>query len=81
MKSSVILIGAPGVGKTKLGEEVAKSQNFDFIDGDRAMIDYIIEREGTNSDDPVAEKLKQLGDRGFLDFEHQFYMDRFPQGL
>ncbi len=81
MKASVILIGAPGVGKTKLGEGVASTQNYDFLDGDRALIEYIHERGETFSSDPVASKLEQLGDSGFLDFERQFYMDRFPHGL
>lgn len=81
MKASVILIGAPGVGKTKLGEGVANAQNFDFLDGDRTLIEYIRARGETFSSDPVAAKLEQLGDSGFLDFEHQFYMDRFPHGL
>jgi len=78
---SVILIGAPGVGKTKLGERVAVNRNFDFVDGDRAMIEYIRENGEVHEGDPVAEKLIQLGDRGFLEYERQFYLERFPAGL
>lgn len=78
---SVILIGAPGVGKTKLGERVAANRNFDFVDGDRAMIEYIRGKGEVHEGDPVAEKLVQLGDRGFLEYEHRFYLEHFPAGL
>ncbi|MDD2745841.1 MAG: shikimate kinase [Candidatus Gracilibacteria bacterium] len=81
MKSSIILIGAPGVGKTKLGAQVAATENYDFFDGDHALIEYILEKGEVHTSDPVAQKLIQLGDAAFLQYEHQFYLEYFPNGL
>ncbi len=72
---SVVLFGLPGVGKTKLGELAAEKTRLPFFDGDEAMIEYIHRTEGEKGTikDPVAAKLEELGDEGFLHFEALFY--------
>ena len=60
MGKSVLLIGMPGCGKTTLGEKLAKSIGYDFVDMDR----FIEEKTGKS----IVEIFKS-GEKTFRDIE------------
>ena len=60
MGKSVLLIGMPGCGKTTLGEKLAKSIGYDFVDMDR----FIEEKTGKS----IVEIFKS-GEKTFWDIE------------
>jgi len=60
-KKSICLIGMPGVGKSFIGRNLAKTLNFKFIDTD----DLIIKQKGK----PLQQILDQLGREKFINLE------------
>lgn len=92
--ATVVLIGAPGAGKTRTGRRLARLLDVDFIDTDRRIVD----RHGTIADifrehgephfrslerDVVAEALREhavvtLGGGAVLDPRTQADLGQFP---
>lgn len=63
MKSNIVLIGMPGVGKSTLGVVLAKQLGYDFVD-----TDLIIQHKYGETLQALIEK---RGDEGFIELENR----------
>lgn len=63
MKSNIVLIGMPGVGKSTIGVVLAKKLGYRFVDSDLV----IQEREGKL----LHELIEEHGNTGFLEIENR----------
>jgi shikimate kinase len=58
----VVLIGAPGAGKTTVGRRVARALGVEFTDTDRAIVD---------AHGPIADIFRSHGEPGFRELERE----------
>ena len=62
MKSNIVLIGMPGVGKSTLGVVLAKQLGYDFVD-----TDLVIQHKYGET---LQELIEKRGDEGFIGLEN-----------
>lgn len=72
-EKSIVIIGFMGVGKTTVGELVAKKLYRTFID-----IDRVIEEK---FDGPIVKVFDQIGEQAFRKLEKEVIMDICTQRL
>lgn len=63
MKSNIVLIGMPGVGKSTLGVVLAKQLGYDFVD-----TDLVIQHKYGKT---LQELIEKRGDEGFIELENR----------
>jgi shikimate kinase len=67
----IVLIGFMGTGKTTLGQYMAKSNNFSFVDLDH----YIVQQEHQT----IPEIFDSIGEQGFRQLEAKYLKDCLSQ--
>ncbi|ODN43773.1 shikimate kinase [Piscirickettsia litoralis] len=65
----IILCGSKGVGKTTLGQQLAKAKNWPFFDLDELLKNHYNQQE--NTEFTIPEIFKNLGETGFRNLETQ----------